>query len=355
VVRSDAFWGRIDLRQDSLRVGVAMTIGASRPSRREFLWSASAGLVLVPLGGADALGQALAPRRTQVAVVRTTDRKKGVSDVLKVLNPRNIAGKRVVLKPNFNSADETPGSTHNDTLGQLVTELHERGARSVTLAESSGPRQTRGIMLQKGTFDLARDLRFDVVDFDELPDREWVSFAPGGTHWPDGFHLPRLVVDSEYTVATCCLKTHSIGVFTMSLKLSVGLTPKPSRMVPMHASPDVRRMIAELNTGYRPSLIVMDGVAAFTDGGPARGELKAGNVMIAGTDRVAVDAVGVAMLKALGANQAIMGRRIFEQEQLARAVELGLGASGPAAIDIITADPASETLAETLRRILAQG
>ncbi len=51
-------------------------------------------------------------------------------------------------------------------------------------------------------------------------------------------------------------------------------------------------MIAELNTGYRPNLIVLDGVAAFTDGGPSRGELKAGNVMIAGDDRVAVDAVG---------------------------------------------------------------
>jgi uncharacterized protein (DUF362 family) len=210
-------------------------------------------------------------------------------------------------------------------------------------------------MQRKGTFDLARDLRFDIVNFEEMPDSDWVSFAPGGTHWPEGFHLPRLVVDSDYTVSTCCLKTHSTGVFTMSLKLSVGLTPKLARMVPMHASPDVRRMIAELNTGYRPSLIVMDGVAAFTDGGPARGELKQGNVMIAGDDRVAVDAVGVAMLKSLGANQAIMSRRIFEQEQLARAVELRLGATGPGTIDIVTADADSHAVAETLREILARG
>jgi uncharacterized protein (DUF362 family) len=332
-----------------------MTNFTCRLSRREFVRSAAAGIALAPLAAAGAAGQSPALRRSQVAVVRTTDRRKGVSDVLKVLNPAGIAGRRVVVKPNFNSADQTPGSTHNDTLSQLVTELHERGARSVTLGESSGPGQTRAIMTRKGTFDLARDLRFDIVNFDEMPDSEWVSFAPGGTHWPDGFHLPRLVVDSEYTVSTCCLKTHAIGVFTMSLKLSVGLTPKASRMVPMHASADVRRMIAELNAGYRPGLIVMDGVAAFTDGGPARGELKAGDVMIAGTDRVAVDAVGVAMLKSLGANQAIMGRRIFEQEQLARAVELGLGVPGPAAIDLITADPASEALAGTLRRILAQG
>jgi uncharacterized protein (DUF362 family) len=323
--------------------------------RREFVRSVSTGLALLPVLGAEGLAQAPAPRRSRVALVRTSDRKRGVTEVLKLFDPRTIAGKRVVLKPNFNTADEAPGSTHNDTLGQLVTELHERGARSVTLGESSGPGRTRTVLERKGTFDLARDLRFDVVNFDEMPEHEWVSFPPAGTHWPDGFHLPRLVVDSEYTVATCCLKTHSIGVITMSLKLAVGLIPKPIRMLPMHASPEVRRMIAELNAGYRPSLIVMDGVAAFTDGGPARGELKPAHVMIAGDDRIAVDAVGVAMLKSLGANEAIMGRRIFEQEQIARAVEMRLGAGGPGAIEIVTADAASAAVADTLRRILAQG
>jgi uncharacterized protein (DUF362 family) len=324
--------------------------------RREFIRTVSAGVALVPFLGADGIGQILAPRRSRVALVRTSDRKKGVTEVLKLMDLRNVAGKRVVLKPNFNSADQTPGSTHNDTLSQLVTELHERGARSITLGESSGPGRTRTIMEKKGTFDLARDLRFDIVNFDEIADSDWVSFAAAGTHWPEGFCLPRLVIDSEYTVSTCCLKTHGMaGVFTMSLKLSVGLTPKSIRMMPMHASPDVRKMIAELNTGYRPSLIVLDGVAAFTDGGPATGELKQGNVMIAGDDRVAVDAVGLAMLKSLGANQAIMNRRIFEQEQIARAVELKLGATGPDAIDIVTADAESRAVADTLRPILAQG
>ncbi len=144
-----------------------------------------------------------------------------------------------------------------------------------------------------------------------MADADWVSFPAAGTHWPEGFALPRLVVDSDCLVSTRCLKTHgSGGVFTMSLKLSVGLTPKTTRR-PMHRSPDMRRMIAELNTGYRPQLIVLDGIRAFTDGGPSRGELKAGNVIIAGDDRVAVDAVGLAMLKSLGANEAIMGRPIF--------------------------------------------
>ena len=324
-------------------------------NRRDFVRTVSAGLGLIPIIRGDGLAQIPPLRRSRVALVRTSDRKRGVSEVLKLLDLQAVRGKRVVLKPNFNSADDTPGSTHNDTLAQLVTELHERNARSITLGESSGPPVTRSVMDQKGIFDLARDLRFDVVDFEQIDERDWVPVAAAGTHWPDGFHLPRLVADSEYTVSTCCLKTHQHGgVFSMSLKLSVGLTPKPIRRT-MHRSPDMRRMIAELNTGYKPSLIVMDGIAAFTDGGPATGELKAGNVMIAGDDRVAVDAVGLAMLKSLGANQAIMGTRIFEQEQIARAVELNLGVSGPNAIDIVTGDEESRACAETLRPILAKG
>lgn len=323
--------------------------------RREFVRVVSAGLAAVPLVGMDGVASAFAPKKSRVAVIRTTDRKKGVTDAFKLLKVGGVKGKRVVLKPNFNTADPTPGSTHNDTLSQIVRELQERNARSVTLAESSGPPQTRGVMEKKGTFDLARDLRFDIVNFEEIAEADWTAFPAGSTHWPDGFHIPRVVASSEYTVTTCCLKTHGAGgVYTMSMKLAVGLTPKSIRRG-MHRSPDMRRMIAELNTAYKPNLVVLDGVEAFTDGGPSRGELKAGNVMIAGDDRVAVDAVGLAMLKLLGSNEAIMGRGIFEQEQMVRAIELGLGASGPDAIEIVTGDSESRALADSLRGILAKG
>jgi uncharacterized protein (DUF362 family) len=323
--------------------------------RRAFVRRAALGLAMLPLADLDALHAGLAPRRGRVALVRTRNRRQGVSRALELLDLPPVSGRRVVLKPNFNTADPFPASTHDDTLSQLVSELHERGARSVTLAESSGPPETRGVMTRKGTFDLARDHRFDIVDLEQIADSDWVSFGADRTHWPDGFYLPRLLVDSEYTVTTCCLKTHAYGgVFTMSLKNSVGLTPKPIRRG-MHRSPHMRRMIAELNTGFRQDLIVLDGVAAFTDGGPSTGELKFPRVMIAGSDPVAVDAVGVAVLKEVGSNEAIMERAIFRQEQIARAVEVGLGVSSPADIELVTGDPESRAYAAQLRTILDLG
>lgn len=326
-------------------------------TRRSFIRGTAAGLVAIPAPGIwawESTGRRR-PAPSRVAIVRTRDRREGVARALKLFGPPAVDGRHAVVKPNFNTADPTPGSTHNDTLSQLMMELQERGARSITLGESSGPPNTRSVMEQKGIFDLAHDLRFGVVNFDEMPESDWVAIPAAGTHWPDGFHVPRLVAAADYLVTTCTLKTHAFGgVFTMALKLSVGLTPKPIRRS-MHRSPDMRRMIADLNTAIRPKFILLDGVDAFTDGGPSTGQLARGDIMIAGDDPVAVDAVGLAVLKEIGSNAAIMDRRIFEQEQIARAAEIGLGADSPDRIQLITADPESRAYATRLERILALG
>jgi uncharacterized protein (DUF362 family) len=179
---------------------------------------------------------------------------------------------------------------------------------------------------------------------------------PEGSHWKRGFDVAKPVLDSECVVSTCCLKTHRFGgVFTMSLKLSVGITHKRN-MSELHTSfLSMRKMIAEINQVYTPRLIVLDGIEAFTDGGPMTGTRKRADVLLAGTDRVAIDAVGLAVLKELGSNEAIMEKKIFAQEQIARAVELGLGAKGPEDIEIITDDEKSNAYARRIGGILREG
>jgi uncharacterized protein (DUF362 family) len=120
----------------------------------------------------------------------------------------------------------------------------------------------------------------------------------------------------------------------------------------LHSSPHQRLLIAEINAAYRPDLIVLDGVEAFTDGGPAHGKRVDAQVVLAGTDRVAIDAVGVAILRYFGTNPDVSRGKVFEQEQIARAVELGLGVEGPEEIDLITDDPQSAAYAQEIRQIL---
>ena len=147
----------------------------------------------------------------------------------------------------------------------------------------------------------------------------------------------------------------------MSLKNAVGLVAKrvPGEshdyMRELHSSPNQRRMIAEINAAYQPKLILLDGVEAFVDGGPDQGKRVDAEVILAGTDPVAIDAVGVAILRHFGTTPAVSKGAIFQQEQIAQAVALGLGADGPDSIELITDNPDSKAYAAEIQQILAQG
>jgi len=302
----------------------------------------------------------MASEMSQVTLVQTEDRKQGVKTVLKALKGSNpIKGKNVLIKPNFNTADPTPGSTHNDTLQALVEEVWKMGAKSISLGDRSYP-PTKEVMEQKGVIPVLEKLEVKIINFDELKEKDWLEFKPRGSHWPNGFRIARPILESEYLISTGCLKTHQFGgIFTLSMKLHVGVVPTSRHgydyMRQLHSSPHQRRMTAEINEPFKPNFVIMDGVEAFVDGGPATGKKAKGNVFWASTDRVAIDAVGVAILKSLGSNENIMGRKIFEQEQIARAVELGLGAFSPSAIEVIPADEKSRDYRDRMVEILNKG
>ncbi len=339
-------------------------------TRREF-FTAGAGLAGVAalsaakasgtacsVNNAEGAGTRLAPRpgaKSRVILVRTEDRAEGVRKCLDLLGSNPFRNKSVLVKPNFNTSDETPGSTHNDTLKALLGRIRDMGAKDLAVGDRSGPEPTEQVFDKKGVRELAGSFAARLLNFDELGEGGYVRFDPPGSHWKDGFLVARPVAEAECLVSTCCLKTHGFGgVFTMSLKNSVGVVPRKGHtyMRELHSSPHQRRMIAEINWAYKPALIVLDGLVAFVDQGPMTGPRKDAGVFLAGTDRVAVDAVGVAILKELGSNDAVMKPAVFEQEQIARAVELGLGAASPADITIETPDAASEAYAEKIRKIL---
>jgi uncharacterized protein (DUF362 family) len=284
-----------------------------------------------------------------------------VEQALDLLDIGPLQGQTVFLKPNFNSADPFPGSTHNDTLSALVRELQARGAGPITVGDRSGMGDTRRVMERKDIFRLADELGFETLVLDELDAAGWEKLKPSGSHWTRGFAIARPVLDADVVVQTCCLKTHRFGGhFTLSLKNSVGLVAKriPGEgydyMRELHTSRHQRLMIAEVNLGYRPDLILMDGLEAFVKGGPARGKRVAPGVILAGTDRVAIDAVGVAILRAFGTTRVASRGPIFEQEQIARAVELGLGVNDPSEIALVTADPQSASFTARIRDVLVR-
>lgn len=289
------------------------------------------------------------PRTTSIVLYKTDDRIAGVKKLFELLEYPAVQGKNVIVKPNFNTYLPAPASTHDDTLGQIVVELNTRGAAGITVAERC-PAGFDNVIEERALDTLATDLGFQLQNLQNVPKS---LFHREYFHWQNGFSLPDMIRDAEYIVSTCCVKTHAFGgIFTMSLKLGVGILPQQN-MSELHSSSDIRAMIAEINEAYKPKIIIMDGITAFISGGPNTGVETTGNVMVAGTDRIAVDAVGAAILKDLGSRR-IEGK-IFEQDQIKRAVALRLGIQKPSRIEFITPDEASRQYAETLTDILAEG
>jgi uncharacterized protein (DUF362 family) len=330
-------------------------------NRRQFLKDAStlgsAALLAPSFVKAMAFGASAAT--THVAFVKTTDRVTGVARAIDLLGLEQFRGKDLFVKPNFNSADATPGSTHTDTLVALLRKLKAMGAGPLTVGDRSGMGNTREVMENKRAFQLGQELNAKVVVLDESPAGEWEIVQQPDSHWQQGFALPRVVRNAGGIVTTCCLKTHRYGGhFTLSLKNSVGLAAKyvPGQpynfMRELHSSPHQRHMIAEINAAYRPDLIVLDGIQAFVNGGPDQGKLVDSQVILAGTDRVAVDAVGVALLRYFGTTPEVSQGAIFDQEQIARAVQLKIGVGSPRQIELVTGDRESAEYAKQIRALL---
>jgi uncharacterized protein (DUF362 family) len=332
-------------------------------NRREFIIAAAGGILSAVAGGkggkavmAEQLDISPKSTKTKVSLVKTSDRESGIKKAIMLLGINPVKGKDVLVKPNFNTADPFPASTHNDTLIHLILNLKEMGAKTITVGERSGPPDTSSVLREKGIYDLCKRLGAGLINFEELSKDDWIRVRPKQSHWRYGFDVAKPVLDSKCIVTTCCLKTHRYGgVFTMSLKLSVGITHKRN-MSELHSSLlSMRKMIAEINQVYNPLLILLDGMEAFVDGGPMRGNKKRADVILAGTDRIAIDAVGLAILKELGSNKDTMERKIFEQEQIARAVELGLGIASADEIELITDDTDSKKYAKRVKEILLKG
>jgi len=293
---------------------------------------------------------------SRVAIALDPDRTSGMKKVVQAIGMPVLKDKTVLVKPNYNTADTPPGSTHTDTLTTIIELIKSQSPGRITVGDRSGPADTTKVFQEKGVFDLSEKLGFDCLIFDELPKDRWVKVKPPDCHWLNGFWFAKPVLEADAVISLCCLKTHQYGGhFTMSLKLTTGCVHRRN-MTELHTSViNQRKMIAEINYPYKPALIVMDGVEAFYTGGPMTGERWKADLTFASTDRVALDAVGVAALKMHGSTRKINDRPIFGHDQIARAAELGLGASGPEEVEVFPVDEASRSIAERIERVISRG
>ncbi|NIM44157.1 MAG: DUF362 domain-containing protein [Nitrososphaeria archaeon] len=284
--------------------------------------------------------------KSVIAIVRTDDRITGIDECLRLLGGvdflRRLKGD-VLVKPNSNSGDPFPASTHPETVRRVIEVLLSLGigGNRIIMGDMSGwiYMPTRKSMEENGIMRIAEELGVKVSLFDE--ENKWVTVRPEGAGlWPEGFPVAMTAHNASTIISLPALKTHRSGVFTLSLKNTMGMTNLRGRGY-LHLKKEMNSLIAELNLAYQPALVILDGMKCFVTGGPAKGDIAQPEVIIAGDDRVAIDAVGAAILKfhkAVG----IVDKSVKDHEQLDHASKIGLGNLNIHEISLRTANLAGD-------------
>jgi len=229
-------------------------------------------------------------------------------------------GEVVFLKPNCNTADPFPASTDINFLRVVVELVYEAGAKLVMIGDSSTVSlNTRKVMEKLGVFQLQNmETPPRIYVFEE---RDWVKKEIPGAKFMKSISLPEILDRADKLILLPCLKTHSQAQYTGALKLSVGFI-KPFQRVKMHLG-NLQEKIAELNTIIHSDLVIMDARKCFINKGPASGEIREPNLILASESRVAIDIEGIKIIQSYPGNS-LAGLEPEELPQIKRALELGI-------------------------------
>jgi len=217
-------------------------------------------------------------------------RLMGEMNAAEVLRPKA----RILVKLNItaNLPPETGVITFHSVLDGALAYLADHGIRNVVVAEGGGD-DVSAAFDRFGFREVAVRHGVPIVDLNR-DEAEWVEV-------PDPLVVPRFSILK--TVRSCdailnlpCLKVHNgAAVVTLCMKNMMGCIERRHRGE-MHR--DFTNMIIDLLKVVRPTVNVVDGIVGRT-WGEIHGEPVGMGVMLAGTDMVAVDAVGAAAMDML--------------------------------------------------------
>jgi uncharacterized protein (DUF362 family) len=264
--------------------------------------------------------------RSKVAVIKRRGRETTQEAVWRALDLIGAVAclspfESFLLKPNY-VIDRSPMSgltTRPDSLDGIVTYLLRKVGKTpdqVLIGEGGDPSSTESAFTTCGARDLAEKHGVRLVNLNE---DEKESVALKDSLSLKAANVARTARSMECVISVPTLKTHSMAVTTLAMKNCMGcIMPKGI----MHSS--LHKKIADLAGLINPGLSVIDGIIG-AEGNEVSGDPVPMGLIVAGTDYVAVDTVG----------SAVMGYSPEECEYLQYGAEQGLGTCDLSKIDVL--------------------
>jgi len=286
-------------------------------TRREFLKTASAGLAMGIAGGPDWL---LAKEDYDLAVIsgEPAAATKKAMEALGGISRFVKKGQRVVLKPNMSFANpaDRASTTHPAVVVAAAQACLEAGAQRVMVLDY--PLRKGDLCLERsGMLDAFQSLKgVHVLALEERKFYREIKVPQGKIF--DRVEIMREVLESDVLISIPQAKSHSATGVSLGLK---GLMGVIWDRYSFHSKYDIDQAIVDLATVIKPQLTILDATRALVSGGPGGpGEVVKPNLIIAGTDPVAVDSYAVTVAPWYGQN--FKGRQV---KHILAAHQRGLG------------------------------
>jgi len=146
--------------------------------------------------------------------------------------------------------------------------------------------------------------------------------VPGGKYLRT-VSIAKEALEIDKIVYAPLIKTHHAADFTGSIKLSMGFVKPFFDQITFHTR-RLHEKLAELGLVIKPSLIVMDARKVFITRGPAKGELREPNLILASGNQIAIDVEGLKILQSYPGNS-LESKNLWRLQQIKHSIELGLG------------------------------
>jgi uncharacterized protein (DUF362 family) len=211
-----------------------------------------------------------------VIVVQEKDKKKAFTRA--VANLYIEKGSTVAIKPNL-GIQEKEACTDFEFVSWLIDYVAEFSPRKIMVVESDT--DLRRIWDTYDAFGYS-SLDAELINTSET---QCTTTYPENTTFFKSFPYPNILKESVL-ISFAKLKTHILTVYTGAVKNQYGLIPFPDKRI-FHKFLD--KVITDANIVFPCCYYLLDGFYAMEGQGPLEGNMVELDLLLAGTDPVAVD------------------------------------------------------------------
>jgi uncharacterized protein (DUF362 family) len=264
--------------------------------------------------------------RSTVALIHGDERRKGVAEALALIEDQILpvlrTKKYVVVKPNLVSTLHPLAVTHPDAINGILDFLAPRWKGPVVIAESSAGNTWSAYE----NFDYAKiapehpEREIELVDLNTEGRYQELQILDDNIHLHPVRLAARLLDPEAYVICSTAMKTHNAVVATLSVKnMTLGAPLRSAPEAPERWNDKRRYHVGIRQMHYNILLTaqrlkpfwgatVIDGIEGMEGNGPSMGLPVSSRVVMASTDLVAADRVGV---EAMGIDPSWVGYLAF--------------------------------------------